>query len=48
MLWAIKDVGDMFTWLETDGYGADIEARKEEIPTQDFETWLKESSPYKP
>jgi uncharacterized protein YbjT (DUF2867 family) len=50
LIWAAKDVGVMFTWFGTDGYGADIEARKKEIPSmQNFEAWLRESSKkYKP
>lgn len=44
LLWAIKEVGDMFRWFEEEGYGADIEARRREVPTQDLATWLKETS----
>ncbi|KFY08415.1 hypothetical protein V492_06239 [Pseudogymnoascus sp. VKM F-4246] len=40
-----KELGTMFKWFETDGYGADIPAlRKEEPALQSFKTWLKESS----
>ncbi|KAK5662451.1 hypothetical protein OQA88_8362 [Cercophora sp. LCS_1] len=46
LMWAVRDVGTMFSWFETEGYGADIEARRKELPTQDFETWLKESSKF--
>lgn len=43
--WAINDVGRMFDWFESDGYGVDVAAlRKEEPEMQDFEAWLKESS----
>ncbi|KAH7040563.1 uncharacterized protein B0I36DRAFT_235009 [Microdochium trichocladiopsis] len=43
--WAINDVGRMFDWFESDGYGVDIAAlRKEEPELQDLEKWLKESS----
>ncbi|KAK0649178.1 hypothetical protein B0T16DRAFT_409558 [Cercophora newfieldiana] len=49
LIWAVKDLGNMFKWFGTDGYGADIEARRKEIPTQNFEAWLRESSKkYKP
>lgn len=48
LMWAVSDVGNMFSWFETVGYGADIEARRNELPTQDFETWLKESSKFMP
>ncbi|KAK4187783.1 hypothetical protein QBC35DRAFT_219804 [Podospora australis] len=44
MLWMIKEIGAMFRWFEEEGYGADIEARRKEISTQNFETWLKDSS----
>jgi uncharacterized protein YbjT (DUF2867 family) len=48
MLWAVKEVGDMFRFFEEQGYGADIAALSAEEPSlQDFETWLKESSQWK-
>lgn len=44
---AMKELGTMFKWFETDGYGADIPAlRKEEPALQNFSTWLKESSKF--
>ena len=44
----VKDVGIMFAWFKSDGYGADIPAlRKEEPELQDFGTWLKETSQFK-
>ncbi|KAI0837244.1 NAD(P)-binding protein [Hypoxylon sp. FL0890] len=44
---AAKHVGAMFRWFETDGYGVDIGALREEEPrVQDFETWLRESSKF--
>ncbi|KAK0611928.1 hypothetical protein B0T14DRAFT_531288 [Immersiella caudata] len=49
LMWAMKDMGNMFRWFSAEGYGADIEARRKEIPTQNFEAWLRESSKkYKP
>lgn len=43
--WAIGDIGKMFDFFETSGYGVDIESlRKEEPELQDFEQWLKVSS----
>lgn len=42
----IKDVGNMFRWFQSEGYAADIAARKREIPTQDFETFLRESGKF--
>jgi uncharacterized protein YbjT (DUF2867 family) len=49
LIWTVKDVGNMFRWFGAEGYGADIEARRKEIPTQNFEAWLRESSKkYKP
>jgi uncharacterized protein YbjT (DUF2867 family) len=48
MLWAIKELGDMFRFFEEEGYDADIAALSAEEPNlQDFETWLKESSQWK-
>jgi uncharacterized protein YbjT (DUF2867 family) len=44
MLWLLKEVGLMFTFLAEEGYHADIQARRSELPTQDFETWLRDSS----
>jgi uncharacterized protein YbjT (DUF2867 family) len=45
LMWAIQDVGKMFAWFGTDGYGADIPALKAMEPNlQNFETWLRESS----
>ncbi|KAI1411208.1 NAD(P)-binding protein [Hypoxylon sp. FL1857] len=44
---AAKHVGVMFSWFESDGYGVDIKALREEEPrVQDFETWLRESSKF--
>jgi uncharacterized protein YbjT (DUF2867 family) len=46
---AIKELGLMFSWFKTDGFGADIpQLRKEEPKIQDFRTWLKNSSEFKP
>jgi len=43
--WAINDVGRMFDWFESDGYGVDIAALRKEAPElQDLEAWLRESS----
>jgi uncharacterized protein YbjT (DUF2867 family) len=44
LLWATKELKDMFTWFEKEGYGVDIAARKRDVPVQDFETWLREDS----
>jgi len=44
MLWAVAEMGRMFAFFETEGYHADIAARRKEVPTQDFATWLRESS----
>jgi uncharacterized protein YbjT (DUF2867 family) len=43
VLWASQELGDMFAFLENEGYGVDIEALRREGPTQDFESWLRES-----
>ncbi|KAK3688948.1 hypothetical protein B0T22DRAFT_164225 [Podospora appendiculata] len=47
VLWGVGDVGNMFAFFENEGYGADIAARRKEVPTQDFATWLRESSLWK-
>lgn len=45
LLMAMKEMGAMFYWFEDEGYGADIEARRKEVPElQDLERWLKEDS----
>lgn len=42
------DLGSMFKWFRTNGYGADIEALRKDYPElQDFAKWLKESSDFK-
>lgn len=49
MRWALGEVGTMFRWFETHGYGVDIAARRAAAPegdVQDFETWLRESSQF--
>jgi len=44
LLWAIKDVGLMFTWFEQRGYAADINALRKEHPgLQSLGDWLKTS-----
>jgi uncharacterized protein YbjT (DUF2867 family) len=46
---AVKEMGTMFSWFKTDGYGANIQqCRQEEPKLQDFKTWLKNSSGFKP
>ncbi|KAK3386339.1 hypothetical protein B0T20DRAFT_427297 [Sordaria brevicollis] len=47
MLWMVKEMGSMFAFFEKQGYGVDIAAKKKIVPTEDFETWLKESSKWK-
>ncbi|KAI1659082.1 NAD(P)-binding protein [Daldinia decipiens] len=50
--WAVRglvarNVGSMFRWFETEGYGVDIDAlRAEEPRVQSLETWLRESSKF--
>ncbi|KAI2783277.1 NAD(P)-binding protein [Daldinia loculata] len=50
--WAVRglvarNVGSMFRWFETDGYGVDIDAlRAEEPRVQNLEAWLRESSKF--
>lgn len=44
----IKEMGTMFTWFGAEGFGADIQALREQEPQlQDFGTWLKDSSAFK-
>jgi len=46
--WAVHDMGLMFKWFKTDGYGVDIRMLRLRNPKiQDFRTWLKESSAFK-
>ena len=43
--WMVADLGIMFKWFETDGYGCDVEKCKRLNPQmKDFRTWLKEES----
>jgi len=46
--WAMKELGIMFEWFKTDGYGIDIQALRKQYPeSQDFKKWLKESSGFR-
>lgn len=43
--WMVPEVGIMFKWFETEGYGADIQkCRRLNPDMMDFKTWLKEES----
>jgi uncharacterized protein YbjT (DUF2867 family) len=44
LMWAVKDVGDMFEFFEKGRPGTDIEALRRDAPMLDFETWLREES----
>ncbi|KAI0602384.1 NAD(P)-binding protein [Biscogniauxia sp. FL1348] len=52
MRWAVGDVGAMFRWFETSGYGVDVgklrreQEKEKEGGMQNFETWLRESSKF--
>ncbi|KAF2431368.1 nucleoside-diphosphate-sugar epimerase family protein [Tothia fuscella] len=47
MLWAIKEVGIMFRWFYTDGYGADIQGLKKTHPELlSFGNWLVKESKF--
>lgn len=49
ILWWVEDAKKSFEWFRTVGYGADISALREQEPgLQTFETWLRESSQWKP
>lgn len=40
-------IGDMFRWFKEVGYGGDVQiCRKRNSKMQDYETWLKRSSPF--
>lgn len=46
--WAVSDLGVMFKWFETEGYGASIEKCRKLNPLMlDFKTWLTEESKHK-
>jgi uncharacterized protein YbjT (DUF2867 family) len=44
--WALKDtVGDLFQWLQEEGYGGDVQECKKVYPEiMDFRAWVKEAS----
>lgn len=45
---AMKDIGAMFKWFETEGYAVNIAAARKENPElQDFGTWLQKSSGFR-
>ncbi|KAI9714784.1 MAG: hypothetical protein M1820_000073 [Bogoriella megaspora] len=46
--WLLKEqLGKMFDWFVSDGFAADAKAIREKYPgTQDFRTWLKETSKF--
>lgn len=43
----VGDLGEMFSWLETDGFGAEVHIALGDVKTRDFRTWLRESSDWK-
>ncbi|EPE31954.1 NAD(P)-binding Rossmann-fold containing protein [Glarea lozoyensis ATCC 20868] len=46
---ASKEMGSMFSWFKSDGFGVDIQKLKQEEPKlQNFSTWLKNESGFKP
>jgi len=47
MLWAVADVGQMFKFFNTDGYGVDIQAlRKRHPDLMSFGDWLEKKSKF--
>lgn len=45
---AMRDIGAMFKWFKTGGYGVDIEAARREYPgLMDFGAWLRETSGFR-
>lgn len=46
-LWALKDIGTMFEWMNSEGFGADVEELRGEFPGMiDFSTYLEKDSGY--
>jgi len=46
--WAVGDLGPMFQWLETDGFGVDLTAVRKQYPgIQNFQAWLQQSSAWR-
>jgi len=47
LMWAIADVGKMFNWFYTDGYGADVKELKKTHPgLLSFGEWLEKESKF--
>lgn len=47
LTWAVKEMGVMIGWFSTDGYHADIEARRAEHPgLLTMERWIREKSDF--
>ncbi|THW59208.1 NAD(P)-binding protein [Aureobasidium pullulans] len=48
LMWAVKELGTMFRWFETDGYQVDIPALKKEHPgLQTLGDWIEKESAFK-
>ncbi|KAK7710485.1 hypothetical protein SLS64_000175 [Diaporthe eres] len=46
-LWALKDIGTMFKWMDSEGFGANVEELRREYPGMiDFGTYLEKYSGY--
>ncbi|KAK3693152.1 hypothetical protein B0T22DRAFT_373007 [Podospora appendiculata] len=49
LTYAVKEMGLMIGWFASDGYKADIEARRKDYPgLLTFEQWLAQKSPFAP
>jgi uncharacterized protein YbjT (DUF2867 family) len=47
MLWAVTDLGSMFRWFNSDGYGADIEGLKKIHPgLLNLDQWLEKEGKF--
>jgi hypothetical protein len=47
IMWGIADVGKMFQWFYTDGYGVDVPALKKKHPgLMSFAEWLEKESKF--
>ena len=48
LLYFVKELGTMFKWFGAEGYGADVEACRKELPElQDFGSWVETRSAWK-
>jgi uncharacterized protein YbjT (DUF2867 family) len=46
LMYMVKELNLMITWFTTDGYGVDVHDLSKQEGVMDFETWLREVSPF--